>query len=117
MAASRDFVELVLEQMASRTTARRMFGGVGIYRDGIMFALIADDVLYFKVASSNRHDFDVEGLEPFTYTARAGKKTVMSYRRAPVRCLEDQDSMAEWSRKAWAAACEKPQTRRSRKKS
>jgi DNA transformation protein len=39
---------LVLEQMADFgfVTARRMFGGAGIYRDGMMFALIADDVLY-----------------------------------------------------------------------
>ena len=116
MAASPEFVDFVLEQMAEfgRATSRRMFGGAGIYRDGVMFALIADDVLYFKVAASNSHDFDTEGLEPFFYISAAGKKTVMSYRQAPVRCLEDHESMAEWCRMAWAAACERPERRRRR---
>jgi DNA transformation protein len=31
---------------AGRSVARRMFGGFGLYCDGVMFALIADDVLY-----------------------------------------------------------------------
>lgn len=28
--------------------SRRMFGGHGIYRDDLMFAIVADDVLYLK---------------------------------------------------------------------
>ncbi len=107
MAASREFLDYVLDQMAlfGRVTARRMFGGAGIYRDGIMFALIADDVLYLKASSANSPDFEAEGLEPFTYAVADGVKTIMSYRRAPARCLEDQQAMAEWCRKAWTAAC------------
>jgi DNA transformation protein and related proteins len=27
---------------------KRMFGGLGIFKGGLMFALVADDVLYFK---------------------------------------------------------------------
>jgi DNA transformation protein len=110
LTASREFLDLVLEQMADFgcVTARSMFGAVGIYRGGVMFALIADDVLYLKATPSNIPDFDAEGLEPFTYR-REGKKTVMSYRRAPVRCLEGHDSMTEWCRKAWAAASEEPE--------
>ena len=37
---------------------RRMFGGLGIYRDGVMFALVADDVLHFKVDDSTRRAFE-----------------------------------------------------------
>jgi len=114
MAASREFLDYVLEQMAlfGVARARRMFGGAGIYRDGLMFALIADDVLYLKAAPSNSADFDAEGLEPFNYAAAGGKRTVMSYRRAPARCLEDPQAMAEWCRKAWAAASEGSRKRR-----
>lgn len=116
MITSREFLDLVLDQMADFgcVTARRMFGGVGIYRNGVMFALIADDVLYLKAAPSNIQDFDAEDLEPFTYRTGGGKKAVMSYRRAPFRCLEDEDSMTEWCRKAFAAACEGPDRRRAR---
>src|SRR5262245_1838383 len=114
MVASREFLDYVLEQMAlfGVARARRMFGGAGIYRDGVMFALIADDVLYLKATPSNSADFDAEGLEPFNYAAAGGKRTVMSYRRALARCLEDPHAMAEWCRKAWAAASEGSRKRR-----
>ena len=114
MAASREFLDYVLEQMAplGAARARRMFGGAGIFRDGLMFALVADDVLYLKATPSTNADFDAEGLEPFSYAAAGGRKTVMSYRRAPARCLEDPQAMAEWCGKAWAAACEGSKKRR-----
>jgi len=115
LAASREFVEFVLELMLGGASARRMFGGVGIYHDGVMFALIADDVLYFKVTPSNNHEYDAEGLGSFTYKTAGGQRTLMSYRRAPACCMDDRDSMAEWSQKAWTAACEKPKRRQPRR--
>ena len=118
MAVSRDFLELILDQMArfGPATARRMFGGVGIFRDEIMFALIVEDTLYLKAAPADSGDFEIEGLEPFTYRTSSGRTTVMSYRRAPERCLEDQDAMTEWCRKAWTAASNGPKMGRGGKK-
>jgi len=29
-------------------TAKAMFGGYGIFREGVLFALVANDILYFK---------------------------------------------------------------------
>ncbi|NJM30820.1 MAG: TfoX/Sxy family protein [Rhizobiales bacterium] len=83
---------------------RKMFGGAGVYRDSLMFALVADDVLYLKADAESRKDFDAEGLPPFVYEAAGGKRTVMSYFRAPEACLDDPGQMAEWCRKAYAAA-------------
>ena len=67
-----------------------MFGGAGIFRDGLMFALIVDEVLYFK-ADAQTHDshLKAEGLGPFTYATKNHPRTVMSYWRAPERCLDD----------------------------
>jgi hypothetical protein len=62
-------------------SVRRMFGGAGIYADGVMFALVADDVIYLKVDAQNEPDFEREGLPPFTYLAKNNKRAVMSYRR------------------------------------
>ncbi|MFM8756387.1 MAG: TfoX/Sxy family protein [Limnohabitans sp.] len=44
------FPELILETLrASRpVTARRMFGGYGLYHAGVMFALLADRQVYLK---------------------------------------------------------------------
>lgn len=59
MAVSDEFIEYVIDQLAAwgEVSARRMFGGAGLYCDGMMFGLIADDVAYLKADDSNREDF------------------------------------------------------------
>ena len=106
MSSSAEFLEFLEEQMDlfGRVTTRRMFGGAGFYRDGLMFALVADDVLYLKTDNASRSDFESEGLTPFTYATRNGQNTIISYHRAPLRCLDDRDEMADWCRKAHQAA-------------
>jgi DNA transformation protein len=81
-----------------------MFGGAGIYRDGIMFALVADEALYFKADELTKGEFEAEALTPFAYSTKNGTNTIMSYWRAPERCLDDPQEMAEWAKKAWEAA-------------
>jgi DNA transformation protein len=82
---------------------RRMFGGYGLYCDGVMFALIADNVLYLKADPGNRADFERAGCTPFVYgTAR--RRTVLSYSRAPDEVLESREAAGVWARSALAAA-------------
>ncbi|MFN3627801.1 MAG: TfoX/Sxy family protein [Parvibaculum sp.] len=106
MSVSAEFLEFVTEQMAGfgPVSVRRMFGGAGVFRDGLMFALIADEALYFKADASSESAFKAEGLGPFTYQTRHNPRTVMSYWRAPERCLDDPDEMADLCRKAYAVA-------------
>ena len=85
-------------------SVRRMFGGAGIYADGTMFALIADGVIYLKADGQNTPAFERENLPPFTYTAKGGKRGVMSYRRMPDRLYDDPEELAAWAREALAAA-------------
>jgi DNA transformation protein len=103
---SSEFSEFLIEQMSGfgNVSARRMFGAAGLYRDGVMFALVADDVLYFRVDEATRGDFVAEGLDSFSYRSKSGRTAVMAYMRAPERCLEDIDEMAAWCRKAYEAA-------------
>ena len=67
MAVSDDFRMFVLEQLqpSGRVTSRPMFGGVGLYLDGLFFALIDDDTLYFKTDDSNRARYESAGSRPF----------------------------------------------------
>lgn len=76
---------------------RRMFGGVGIFGDGLMFALLADEVLYLKSDGVTDPRFEAEGCEPFAYGTRDGRRTIMSYRRAPERLFDDPDAFREWA--------------------
>ena len=105
MARSRDFVEFVLEglQPLRGVSARRMFGGWGIYKDGVMFALIARDQLYLKVDDGNRAAYEQAGLPHFTY-AEKGKPIRMPYREAPPEGFDDPEILCAWAREAYAAA-------------
>ena len=100
------FVEHVVEILrpSGPVVAKRMFGGWGIYRDGLFFALIADDTLYLKTDADNRADFDARGLEPFVFAQKDGDTITTSYCRAPEDALESPEVMGEWARRGYAAA-------------
>lgn len=77
-------------------TSRAMFGGYGIYREGVIFALIAEGRLYFKVGQSNQADYDAYGSEPFVYTGKGDKPISMSYWELPAEVMEDRGLLEEW---------------------
>lgn len=106
MSLGPDFREFIRDQLGQfgPVSIRNMFGGAGIYRDGLMFALIAKEVLYLKVDRLSEPDFLAEGLPPFQYASKDGRNVVMSYYRAPDRCLEDPSEMKVWADRALAAA-------------
>ena len=80
-----------------------MFGGGGLFLDGTMFCLIADDVLYMKADGINRGDFESAGMPPFEYD-RGGGTIAMSYFEVPPDVMEDSDQLVAWARLAWEAA-------------
>jgi DNA transformation protein and related proteins len=114
MARSSEFVAFVLEslQPLRGVSARRMFGGFGIYKDGVMFALIAHDTLYFKVDDGNRAAYEDAGLPHFTY-ADKGKPIVMPYREAPPEGFDDREILCAWAREAYAAALRAKKSKRN----
>lgn len=83
---------------------RRMFGGQGIYRDGMMFALEAGGELYLKTDEGSQDTFRNLGSRPFAYTTRDGRVTIMSYWLMPESALDDPDEAADLARLALAAA-------------
>jgi DNA transformation protein and related proteins len=85
-------------------TARRMFGGYGIFRDGQMFGLVADRELYLKVDDTNRPEFDALGLPPFSFEMKDGRVSKMSYHRCPEAALDSSRAMITWAESALAAA-------------
>jgi DNA transformation protein len=102
MASSADFLEFLKDQLRGlgHVTSRRMFSGAGIYCDGVIFALVLRDTLYFKVDDGNRGAYQAEGLEPFRYEARGKVVEMGAYWRAPERLLDDAEEMVEWARAA-----------------
>ncbi|MEN8133549.1 MAG: TfoX/Sxy family protein [Pseudomonadota bacterium] len=101
MPINQHYIDYVLEQLEGIGTlrARRMFGGVGIYLDDIFFALIADDILRFKVDESNRDGYILAGMEPFR--PYQDKTMTLQYYEVPIEVLEDRETLADWARKAY----------------
>lgn len=102
MAVSEEFLDYVLDQFSAwgQVNARKMFGGVGLYRDGKMFGLIADDVAYLKVDDSNRSAFEQAGSCPFK--PFPDKPTTMSYFEIPPDVLESPDDLVQWAERSLA---------------
>lgn len=105
MARDTGFLDYVLDQMpfVRGLHARAMFGGHGLYQDESIFAIISDDMLYFKANDATRGDFEAKGLMPFSYAAR-GKMVALPYYTAPAEVFEDADAMRDWTGKALQAA-------------
>ena len=102
MGVSEDFLSHVLDQLADweGVIARKMFGGVGLFRREKMFGLIAEDVVYLKVDDSNRRFFEDAGSNPFK--PYPNKPAQMSYYSVPAEILESSDSFIEWSDRSLA---------------
>src|SRR5437763_9831388 len=99
---SDSFKSFVLDQLEELgdVTPRPMFGGVGLYHDGMFFGILARDRLYLKVGSSNLADYTQAGMMPFKpYAHRAG---TMRYYEVPLGVLESPIELAAWARKAIA---------------
>ena len=90
-------------------TARSMFGGFGIFMEGVMFGLIDYDEHYLKVDDGNRGDFEAGGSQPFTYQGKS-KPIQMSYWKIPSEILADDAALIRWAESAYEAA------KRARKK-
>lgn len=89
-------------------TVKRMFGGAGLYSEGVMFGLVFDGAIYLKVDETSIPEFEHENSQPFVYTraksaGRVGRAS-LSYWRLPERLYDDPEELAVWARRALAIA-------------
>ncbi|MBS0223639.1 MAG: TfoX/Sxy family protein [Proteobacteria bacterium] len=106
MVASDSFAEFLREQFAplGRITMRRMFGKAGVFCDGLMLGMLADDTLYFRVDDHNRAAFaEAAAFPPLNYESR-GRTIDLSFWRAPDRLFDEPEELVTWARVALGAA-------------
>ncbi len=105
MSKHTEFVEFLNEAFEEfgLIDVRKMFGGYGIYHDGIMFGLVEKNTLYLKADERTREQFESRGLAQFQY-ARADKIVKMSYFMAPEEIYDDRSEAAVWASRACEAA-------------
>src|SRR5580658_3210945 len=106
MVASDSFAEFLREQLAplGRVTMRRMFGKTGVFCNGLMFGMVTNDTLYFRVDDGNRAVFAEAGSEPPLNYEKQGRLIDLSFWRAPERLLDEPEELVEWAHAALAAA-------------
>jgi DNA transformation protein and related proteins len=116
MPVSEEYLDYVVDQLGclGPVTAKRMFGGVGLYQDGLFFGQIAGDVLYFKVDDENRRQYEAASSKPFQPYGDGSYS--MSYYELPVEVLEDGDQLKRWAGSAVAAAERKTLSGKRRKR-
>ncbi len=104
-AVSRSFVTLVSELLAGAgaVATRRMFGGHGVYLDGLFIGIIAGDVLYLKADARTVGEFETAGSTLFHYTGQ-GRMMALQFWSAPDEAMESPQLMRPWARLAVAAA-------------
>ncbi|HYG69086.1 MAG TPA: TfoX/Sxy family protein [Anaeromyxobacteraceae bacterium] len=102
MANSKDFVDFAVELLSAvgPVEARRMFGGHGVYADGVFFAILDDDELFLKTDDLTRPRFVEAGCRMWSFPGM----DVTTYFRPPDTAHDDPESMAPWARLALEAA-------------
>jgi DNA transformation protein and related proteins len=96
------FLHEVFEEFGA-INSRKMFGGYGIYHDGVMIGLVADDTLYLKADKTTEKYFIEKGQTPFEYD-KGDKKVQMSYFLAPEEIFDASDEARHWANLAYEAA-------------
>ncbi len=97
-----DFLGEVFRQFGP-VQARKMFSGYGLYHDGVIFALVADETLYLKADETIAHYFEAKNLGQFEYN-REDKVIKMSYYAAPEEIFDDAEEAAMWARRSFEVA-------------
>jgi DNA transformation protein len=106
MSATRnEFVDYVVELMSgwAPVSVRKMFGGYGLYREGLMFALIVEDELFLKTDADNLARLERAGSHPFVYQNQ-NRAVQLSYWSAPPASLDSPAEMGEWCQSAYGSA-------------
>jgi DNA transformation protein len=112
-----DFIVELFAPFGS-VTVRRLFGGAGLFCEGLMFGLVFDGAIFLKVDDASITDFEREGSAPFVYTraksrGRVGRHS-LSYWRRPERLYDDPEELVSWARRAFTIAERRKEAPRKR---
>jgi DNA transformation protein len=87
-----------LFHLVPNITTRKMFGGLGVYSDGIIFAIIGpESTFYIKANERLAADLKEEGSFQFAYEKRSGQTTKMGYWTLPDSAQDDPELAAKWA--------------------
>ncbi len=98
-----DFVEELFAAFGP-VSVRRLFGGLGLYAEGVLIGAVFRDEIYLKADAETAARFDAEGCGTFEYATKTGTRAIASFRKLPERLYDDPDELADWARQAFGVA-------------
>jgi len=101
MANSTDFLQYVKDQLSEwdEINLKRMFGVVGLYREGLMFGIVSSDSVYLKVDQTNKNKFVKSESKPLRLFKSDSE--VASFYELPVDVIENADLFLEWAKESY----------------
>jgi DNA transformation protein and related proteins len=96
------FIDQLSDWSALKT--RRLFGAVGLYRNGHVFAMVWQGTLYFKVDENTRKEYETAKSRPLGYVSEGEEHALKSYWEVPADVLEDNDELHVWADRAYRVA-------------
>ncbi len=104
MAVSESTTTFIKDQLSdfADVEMKKMFGGIGIFLEGIMFGMItAKEEFMMRVGEENQRDYEAKGSKPFHHEKK-GKG--MPYWEVPIDVLEDRSELKAWATKSYEIA-------------
>lgn len=103
MAVSEEYLKYVTNQLSEfgEVEIKRMFGGIGLFHQGLMFGKIGGDTFRLKVDEFNQKDYEDHGMKPFHSEK---KKKGMPYWEVPADVLDDKNILKTWAIKSYETA-------------
>lgn len=83
---------------------RRMFGGKGIYHQGLIIAVEFQGDILLKADAHSAPQFAAAGATQWTYEGKSGAPVAMPYWSIPAEAFDESAIMAHWLRLAAEAA-------------
>jgi DNA transformation protein len=103
MAVSQDYLDFILDQLSGveGIEPKKMFGGIGFFKEGIMFGMIGGGIFRLRVDETNEKEYKDAGMKNFA--PKAGSKG-MPYYEVPESVLNDKMELTKWANKAYRVA-------------
>ena len=107
MPLSQRFPDYVQELIAGfgKVEVKRMFGGAALYRNGVGFGILDDDVFFIKADKAFGAELKSQGCKPWVYSvAKDGSVRDIAYWSLPDTAADDGDEAVRFVRRSFEVA-------------
>ncbi len=103
MAIDQEYLNYIVDQLSEfgDFQHKKMFGGIGFFREKIFFAGIMNGVFRLKADETNIPDYEAYDIGPWKIESR---NMTMPYYEVPEEIISDKFKLAEWTEKAYEVA-------------